>query len=123
MAHLSFLGYNPLTLSPLFRPLLFSLSPTVLPFQHTYLEYICATNAMEYVLPAFVHWQDAPSDKLSSSFGGGPGSAASLDVPTQLKDWIWGYPAMLLEPATQLGKHDSLQPRHGACTMCIVSVR
>ena len=78
---------------------------------------------MEHVLLAFVRWQDAPSNESGGSFGGGPGSAASLGVPTRLKDWIRGYPAMLPEPATRSRKHDRLQPRRGARTMRVVSVR
>ena len=78
---------------------------------------------MEHVLLAFVRWQDAPSNESSGSFGGGPGSAASLGVPTRLKDWIRGYPAMLPEPATRSRKHDRLQPRRGARTVRVVSVR
>jgi hypothetical protein len=78
---------------------------------------------MEHILLAFVRWQDAPSNESSSSYGSGPGSAASLGVPTRLKDWIRGYPAMLPEPATRSRKHDRLQPRRGARTMRVVSVR
>jgi len=78
---------------------------------------------MEHLLLAFVRWQDAPSNESSSSFGGGPGSAASLGVPTRLKDWIRGYPAMLPAPATRSRKYDRLQPRRGARTVRIVSVR
>ena len=77
---------------------------------------------MEHVLLSFVRWQDAPSNESSGSFGG-PGSAASLGVPTRLKDWIRGYPAMLPEPATRSRKHDRLQPRRGARTVRVVSVR
>ena len=78
---------------------------------------------MEHVLLAFVRWQDAPSNESSGSFGGGPGSAASLGVPTRLKDWIRGYPAMLPEPATRTRKQDRLQPRRGARTVRVISVR
>ena len=109
-------------LSPLFGPLLFGLGPAALPFHITYLEYLRATNAMEHVLLAFVRWQDAPSNESSGSFGG-PGSAASLGVPTRLKDWIRGYPAMLPGPATRSRKHERLQPRRGARTVRVVSVR
>ncbi len=77
---------------------------------------------MEHVLIAFVRWQDAPSNESSGSFGG-PGSAASLGVPTRLKDWIRGYPAMLPGPATRSRKHERLQPRRGARTVRVVSVR
>jgi hypothetical protein len=78
---------------------------------------------MEHVLLAFVRWQDAPSNESSGSFGGGPGSASSLGVPTRLKDWIRGYPAMLPEPATRTRSQDRLQPRRGARTIRVVSVR
>jgi hypothetical protein len=78
---------------------------------------------MEHVLLAFVRWQDAPSNESSGSFGGGPGSAASLGVPTRLKDWIRGYPAMLPEPASRIRKQDRLQPRRGARTVRVMSVR
>ncbi len=56
-------------LSPPFGPLLFDLGPAVLPFQITYLKYLCATNAIEHVLLAFVCWQYALSNKSSSLFG------------------------------------------------------
>src|SRR5260221_10934523 len=101
-------GSNPFST---FWALLFGLGPAALPFHHTYLEYLRATNAMEHVLLAFVRWQDAPSNESSGSFGDGPGSAASLGVPTRLNDWIRGYPAMLPEPATRSRKHDRLQRR------------
>jgi hypothetical protein len=115
-------AYPSPTLSPLFGPLLFGLGPAALPFHITYLEYLRATNAMEHVLLSFVHWQDAPSNESSNSFGG-PGSAASLCVPTRLKDWIRGHPAMLPGPATRSRKHERLQPRRGARTVRVVSVR
>ncbi|KAF8258940.1 hypothetical protein EI94DRAFT_1066976 [Lactarius quietus] len=122
-AHSSSSGHTPPTLSPLFGPLLFGLGPAALPFHHIYLQYLRATNAMEHVLLAFVRWQDAPSNESSGSFGGGPGSASSLGVPTRLKDWIRGYPAMLPEPATRARSQDRLQPRRGARTVRVVSVR
>jgi hypothetical protein len=49
---------------------------------------------------SFVRWQDAPSNESSGSFGR-PGSAASLGIPTCLKDWIRGHPAMLPGLATR----------------------
>jgi hypothetical protein len=115
-------AYPSPTLSPLFGPLLFGLGPATLPFHITYLEYLRATNAMEHILLSFVHWQDAPSNESSSSFSG-PGSAASLCVPTRLKDWIRGHPAMPPGPATRSRKHERLQPRHGARTIRVISVR
>ena len=77
---------------------------------------------MEHVLLALVRWQDAPSNESSGSFGGGPGSAASIGVPMRLKDWIWGYPVIPREPDTRSRKPDMLQPRRRARTMRIVSV-
>jgi len=77
-------GHTHPTLSRLFRTLLFGLGTAALSFHHTYLEYLRATDAMEHVLLSFVRWQDVPSNKSSGSFGGGPGNAASLGVPTQL---------------------------------------
>jgi hypothetical protein len=97
-AHSSSSGHD---LSPLLGPLIFGLGSTEPPFYHTYLQYLHATNAMEHVLLAFVRWQDAPCNESSGSFGGGPGSAAILDVPTRFKDWIRGYWAMLLAKATR----------------------
>jgi hypothetical protein len=79
-------GHTPPTYSPLFGPLLFGLGPAALPFHITYLECLCVANAMEHVPLVFVHWQDAPSNESSSSFGGS-GSTASVGIPTCLKDW------------------------------------
>jgi len=93
-AHSSLSGHTPPTLSPLFGPLLFGLGPAALPFHITYLKYLHATNAMEHVLLAFVRRQDAPSNESCGS-SGRPGSAASLGIPTHLKDWTRGHPAML----------------------------
>jgi len=91
-AHSSTSGYTPPTLSPHFGPLLFSLGPAALPFHHTYLEYLCATNAIERALLIFLRWQDAPSNESPGSHGGGPGSAASLGVSMRLKDLDSGLP-------------------------------
>ncbi|KAI0249408.1 hypothetical protein BJV78DRAFT_1228260 [Lactifluus subvellereus] len=93
-AHSSSSGHTPPTLSPLFGPF--------------------------FLASATPH---APSNESSGSFGGGPGSAASLGVPTRLKDWIRGYPAMLPDPATRTRKQDRLQPRRGARTVRVISVR
>jgi len=91
-------------------------------FPPHYLEYLRATNTMEHILLAFVRWQEAASNESSGSFCSGPGSAASLGVPTRLKDWIRGYPTMLPESATR-SRCGRLQPRRGARTVRIVSVR
>lgn len=74
---------------------------------------------------AFIRWQDAPkapgarSDiNTNITFG----SATTLGVPTRLKDWIRGYPAIL--PFLHIKeKQDKPQARRGARTMRVVSVR
>ncbi|KAI0034802.1 hypothetical protein K488DRAFT_77022 [Vararia minispora EC-137] len=117
-AHSASSGHTPPTLSPLFGPLLFGLGSPALAFQHAYVHYLRATNAMEHLLLAFVRWQDAPSNDSTNSIG--TGSAASLGVPARLKDWIRGYPSMLPERAK---KQDRLTPRRGARTVRVISVR
>jgi hypothetical protein len=73
---------------------------------------------------ALVRWQDVPSNELPGSFGGGPGSAASLGIPTRFKYWNRDYPAMLPEPATRFKRQDSrLQPHCGARSLRVVSTR
>jgi hypothetical protein len=109
--------------SPLFSPLLFGLGPAALPFRHSYLQCFRVTNAMEHVSLLLICWQDAPNNESSDSFGGGPSGAASLGVPPRLKDWIRGYPAMLPEPSACSRKQEKLQPRRGACTVRVISVR
>jgi hypothetical protein len=116
-AHSASSGHTPPTLSPLFGPLLFGLGPPALAFQHAYVHYLRATNAMEHVMLAFIRWQDAPSN---DSAGTVSGSATSLGVPSRLKDWIRGYPATL--PARP-AKQERLTPRRGARTLRVVSVR
>ncbi|KAF8452313.1 hypothetical protein L210DRAFT_3638868 [Boletus edulis BED1] len=124
-AHSSASGHTPPTLSPLFGPLLFGLGPASLSFQHTYIHYLRAVNAMEHIMLAFIRCQDAPkapgvrSDiNTNITFG----SATTLGVPTRLKDWIRGYPSML--PTLHVKeKQDKPQARRGARTMRVVSVR
>ncbi len=109
-------------LSSLFGPLYFGLRPAALPFHITYLKYLCATNAIEHVLLTFICWKDSPSNESSGLFHG-PGSVASLSVPTWPTDQIRGYLAMLSDPATQLRKYKRLQPHCGAHTVYVVSIR
>ncbi|KAI0698013.1 hypothetical protein BC835DRAFT_1269557 [Cytidiella melzeri] len=110
-AHSSSSGHTPPTLSPLFGPLFFGLGPSTLAFHNVYLHYLRAVTATEHITLSFIRWQDAPGVE-------GSGSAA-LGVPTRLKTWIQGYPAML--PA--LHHHDRPQPRRGARTTRVISVR
>ncbi|KAI0781673.1 hypothetical protein BC629DRAFT_1289715 [Irpex lacteus] len=109
-AHSSSSGHTPPTLSPLFGPLLFGLGPSTLAFHHVYRHYLRAVTATEHIILSFIRWQDAPL----------PGSTSTaLGVPTRLKAWIQGYPAML--PA--MNHHERPQPRRGARTTRVISVR
>ncbi|KAK0190140.1 hypothetical protein F5146DRAFT_1225067 [Armillaria mellea] len=99
-------GHTPPTLSPLFGPLFFGLGPPGLPFHHTYVYYLRATNAMEHIILSFIRFQDTPR-----------ASSASMGVPTRLKEWIKGYPIMLADQSSRP------QPRKGARTSRILSVR
>ncbi|CAL1701755.1 unnamed protein product [Somion occarium] len=110
-AHSSSSGHTPPTLSPLFGPLLFGLGPSTLAFHHVYVHYLRAATATEHLILSLIRWQDAP--------GRAGSSATALGVPTRLKAWIQGYPAML--PLTK--KNERPQPRRGARTVRMVSVR
>ncbi|KAK0440470.1 uncharacterized protein EV420DRAFT_1132761 [Desarmillaria tabescens] len=99
-------GHTPPTLSPLFGPLFFGLGPPALPFHHTYVYYLRATNAMEHIILSFIRFQDTPR-----------ASSASMGVPTRLKEWIKGYPIMLADQSLRP------QPRKGARTYRVLSVR
>lgn len=109
-AHSSSSGHTPPTLSPLFGPLLFGLGPSTLAFHHTYVHYLRTTTATEHLILSFIRWQDAPANT-----GGGTG----LGVPTRLKAWIQGYPSMI----TFTKKNERPQPRRGARTIRMISVR
>lgn len=110
-AHSSSSGHTPPTLSPLFGPLLFGLGPSTLAFHHVYVHYLRAATATEHLILSFIRWQDAP--------GRAGSSATALGVPTRLKAWIQGYPAML----PVMKKNERPQPRRGARTIRLVSVR
>ena len=108
-------GHTPPTLSPLFGPLFFGLGPATLAFHHAYIHYLRAVNAMEHIILSFIRWQDNPRASPSHSQSA---SAATLGVPVRLKEWIKGYPAML-----PFLEHKKPQPRRGARTIRIMSVR
>ncbi|KAL1942286.1 hypothetical protein VTO73DRAFT_6350 [Trametes versicolor] len=108
-AHSASSGHTPPTLSPLFGPLLFGLGPSTLNFHHAYMHYLHAVTATEHLLLAFIRWQDTKASV----------STPALGVPTRLKAWIQGYPAML----PSIGKQERPQPRRGARTVRILSVR
>ncbi|RDX50699.1 hypothetical protein OH76DRAFT_436054 [Lentinus brumalis] len=109
-AHSASSGHTPPTLSPLFGPLLFGLGPSTLNFHHAYLHYLRATTATEHLILAFVRWQDAKASAVAPAMG----------IPTRLKAWIQGYPAMLPAP---VGKNERPQPRRGARTVRVLNVR
>ncbi|KAH9917724.1 uncharacterized protein B0H18DRAFT_1087011 [Fomitopsis serialis] len=114
IAHSGSSGHTPPTLSPLFGPLLFGLGPSTLSFHQAYVAYSRVTTATEHLILAFIRWQDAPKP------GSGASAAPLMGVPTRLKAWIQGYPAML--PA--IGKLDRRpEPRRGARTVRVVAVR
>ncbi|EPQ53330.1 hypothetical protein GLOTRDRAFT_117311 [Gloeophyllum trabeum ATCC 11539] len=115
-AHSSSSGHTPPTLSPLFGPLFFGLGPAALAFHHTYVHYLRAVNAMEHLMLSFIRWQDWNTTQAG-------GSAASMGLPTRLKDWIRGYPSMLPSIQTARSRDETPQPRRGARTMRVVSVR
>ncbi|CDO71773.1 hypothetical protein BN946_scf184923.g3 [Trametes cinnabarina] len=108
-AHSASSGHTPPTLSPLFGPLLFGLGPSTLNFHHAYVHYLRATTATEHLILAFIRWQDTKTSAASPALG----------VPTRLKAWIQGYPAML----PTIGKNERPQPRRGARTVRVLSVR
>jgi hypothetical protein len=124
-AHSASSGHTPPTLSPLFGPLMFGLGPATLAFHHTYVHYLRATNAMEHLILAFIRWQDAPRQVSSVTDGINPvqGSATALGVPTRLKDWIRGYPQSLPFLHQRNKNNEKPQPRKGARTLRVVSVR
>jgi hypothetical protein len=123
-AHSASSGHTPPTLSPLFGPLLFGLGPATLAFHHTYVHYLRAVNGMEHILLGFIRWQDAPRPTFSTDINTNTvhGSATALGVPTRLKDWIRGYPAML-PFLHEKNKNKRPQARRGARTVQVVSVR
>lgn len=79
-------------------------------FGDTYEKYLAATNATEHLLLAFIRWQDR------SGSGG-------MGVPTRLKQWIKGYPAMLPPQIQAFTSGPIKDPRKGARTIRIMSVR
>ncbi|KAG6836676.1 hypothetical protein H0H93_005094 [Arthromyces matolae] len=114
-------GHTPPTLSPLFGPLVFGLGPAHLAFHHTYTHYLRAVNAMEHLQLVFIRWQDCPRVAGDNHI---TGSAAALGVPTRLKEWIKGYPAMLpflQDPASS--SNQKPQARRGVRTLRVMSVR
>lgn len=118
-AHSASSGHTPPTLSPLFGPLLFGLGPSTLAFHHAYVCYLRATVATEHLLLSFIRWQDTGPGLLGAAVGAGAGASKALGVPPRLKAWIQGYPAMLPGSA----KHERPQPRRGARTVRVLSVR
>ena len=109
-AHSSSSGHTPPTLSPLFGPLFFGLGAGSM-FGDAYERYLASTNAMEHLLLAFIRWQDRPG-------GGG-----SMGVPTRLKQWIKGYPAMLPRHIQSFSGGPVKEARKGVRTVRVMSVR
>lgn len=103
-AHATSSGLTPPALSGLFGPLLFGLGSASLPFHHTYGAYLRCSHATEHLLLAYIRTQDAATSR-------------AVGLPSRLKDWIRGYPAMI-PPMEKLDK-----ARRGARTVRITSVR
>ena len=103
-AHSNSSGLTPPTLSSLFGPLLFGLGSPALPFHHTYGAYLRCSHATEHLLLAFIRAQDAAASR-------------AVGMPSRLKDWIRGYPAMI----PSMDKLD--KARRGARTVRVTSVR
>ncbi|KAK0221515.1 hypothetical protein IW262DRAFT_1230388, partial [Armillaria fumosa] len=82
------------------------LGPPGLPFHHTYVYYLCTTNAIEHIILSFIRFQDTPR-----------ANSASMGVPMCLKEWIKGYPIMLADQSSRPC------PCKGARTSRILSVR
>jgi hypothetical protein len=124
-AHSSSSGHTPPTLSPLFGPLIFGLGPATLPFHHAYIHYLRSANATEHLILAFVRWQDTPRPvhQISSLNTPLPYSTPALGVPTRLKYWIRGYPFAMLPFLEERAHKMKPQPRRGARTVRVVSVR
>jgi Meiotically up-regulated protein Msb1/Mug8 domain len=103
-AHATSSGLTPPAISSLFGPLLFGLGSPSLPFHHTYGAYLRCSHATEHLLLAYIRAQDAATSR-------------AVGIPSRLKDWIRGYPAMI-PPMEKLDK-----ARRGARTVRITSVR
>jgi Meiotically up-regulated protein Msb1/Mug8 domain len=103
-AHATSSGLTPPALSSLFGPLLFGLGSPALPFHHTYGAYLRCSHATEHLLLAYIRAQDAATSR-------------AVGMPSRLKDWIRGYPAMI-PPIEKLDK-----ARRGARTVRVTSVR
>ena len=103
-AHATSSGLTPPALSGLFGPLLFGLGSPALPFHHTYGAYLRCSHATEHLLLAYIRSQDAATSR-------------AVGLPSRLKDWIRGYPAMI-PPMEKLDK-----ARRGARTVRLTSVR
>ncbi|KAF8577497.1 hypothetical protein K439DRAFT_1364585 [Ramaria rubella] len=103
-AHATSSGLTPPALSSLFGPLLFGLGSAALPFHHTYGAYLRCSHATEHILLAYIRTQDAATHR-------------AISMPSRLKDWIRGYPAMI-PPIDKLDK-----ARRGARTVRVTSAR
>ena len=86
-AHSHLSGLTPHALSSLFAPLLFNI-PTTLPAMASHAAFVRAASATEHFLLAYIR----------SSANGKMGLGLS-DLPSRLKEWVTGYPNMVVSDA------------------------
>lgn len=82
-AHSHLSGLTPHALSSLFAPLLFDI-PTSVPAMAALGIFVRAASATEHLLLAFIRSQSSSKSDVGVT-----------DLPTRLREWVIGYPAML----------------------------
>ncbi|KAG8686107.1 hypothetical protein FRC08_012743, partial [Ceratobasidium sp. 394] len=104
-------GLTPSMLAGYFGPLIFGLVPAATStFSTTLTAFHRAAHATEHLLLSHIRWEDDIQRRKTPGTGG---------LPSRLKDWIRGYPAML----PRLGETDLDRVRRGARTVRVASVR
>ncbi|QRV95888.1 hypothetical protein RhiJN_23906 [Ceratobasidium sp. AG-Ba] len=104
-------GLTPSTLAGYFGPLIFGLVPaSSATFSNTLTTFHRTAHATEHLLLAHIRWDDDVQRRKTPGTGG---------LPSRLKDWIRGYPAML----PRSGEADLERMRRGARTVRVASVR
>ncbi|KAG9074718.1 hypothetical protein FS749_013691 [Ceratobasidium sp. UAMH 11750] len=94
-----------------FGPLIFGLVPAATStFSTTLTAFHRAAHATEHMLLSHIRWEDDIQRRKTPGTGG---------LPSRLKDWIRGYPAML----PRLGETALDRVRRGARTVRVASVR
>ncbi|KAG9096851.1 hypothetical protein FRC06_008265 [Ceratobasidium sp. 370] len=103
-------GLTPSMLAGYFGPLIFGLVPAATAtFSTTLPAFHRAAHATEHLLLSHIRWEDGIQRRKTPGTGG---------LPSRLKDWIRGYPAMLPRSVEDLDR-----VRRGARTVRVASVR